>query len=65
MLNLVSVHGTLKLENRNWKFGLHIFVLFQMIVLSDSPRCSEPFCSISKFLLSNFKFQAVNGYSFS
>jgi hypothetical protein len=24
----VSVHGTLKLENRNWKFGLHAFVLF-------------------------------------
>ena len=23
----VSVHGTLKLENRNWKFGLHAFVL--------------------------------------
>jgi hypothetical protein len=21
----VSVHGTLKLENRNWKFGLNIF----------------------------------------
>jgi len=20
----ISVHGTLKLENRNWKFGLHI-----------------------------------------
>jgi hypothetical protein len=25
-LNMVSVHGTLKLENRNWKFGLHAFV---------------------------------------
>jgi len=25
--NLVSVHGTLKLENRNWKFGFHAFVL--------------------------------------
>jgi len=24
-LNMVSVHGTLKLENRNRKFGLHIF----------------------------------------
>ena len=23
----VSVHGTLKLENRNWKFGLHAFVV--------------------------------------
>ena len=23
----VSVHRTLKLENRNWKFGLHAFVL--------------------------------------
>ena len=22
---LVSVHGTIKLENRNWKFGLHAF----------------------------------------
>jgi len=25
--NIVSVHGTLKLENRNWKFGFHAFVL--------------------------------------
>jgi len=25
---IVSVHGTLKLEIRNWKFGLHAFVLF-------------------------------------
>jgi len=24
---LISVHETLKLENRNWKFGLHAFVL--------------------------------------
>jgi hypothetical protein len=23
----VSVHGTMKLENRNWKFGLNAFVL--------------------------------------
>jgi hypothetical protein len=27
-LPFVSVPGTLKLENRNWKFGLHAFVLF-------------------------------------
>jgi hypothetical protein len=26
-MDLVSVHGTLKLENRNWKFGVHAFVL--------------------------------------
>ena len=25
--DVVTVHGTLKLENRNWKFGLHTFVL--------------------------------------
>jgi len=25
---VVTVHGTLKLENRNWKFGLYTFVLF-------------------------------------
>ena len=43
--NSVSVHGTLKLEIGNWKFGFHAFVLFRMIVLSDSPQCSEPFCS--------------------
>jgi len=24
---IVSFHGTLKLENRNWKFGLHAFIL--------------------------------------
>ena len=24
---VVTVHGTLKLENRNWKVGLHTFVL--------------------------------------
>jgi len=23
----LSVHGTLKLENTNWKFGFHAFVL--------------------------------------
>jgi hypothetical protein len=39
---MVTVHGTLKLENRNWAF----------ILLYCSPQ----------FLLSNFKFQAVNGY---
>ncbi|MFV9691285.1 MAG: hypothetical protein ACNY01_10015, partial [Desulfobacteria bacterium] len=33
--------GTLKLENRNWKFGLHAFVLL-MIALSDSLRCVVP-----------------------
>jgi len=27
----VSVHGTLKLENRNWKFGLYAFVLLMNI----------------------------------
>ena len=27
VIYIVSVHGTLKLENRNWKFGLHAFVL--------------------------------------
>ena len=25
--NIVSVHGTLKLENRNWKFGFQAFVI--------------------------------------
>jgi len=25
--NSLTVHGTLKLENRNWKFGLHAFVV--------------------------------------
>jgi len=25
---IVTVHGTLKLEIGNWKFGLHAFVLF-------------------------------------
>jgi len=24
----ISVHGTLKLENRNWKFGFHVFMMF-------------------------------------
>jgi len=24
---ILSVHETLKLENKNWKFGLHSFVL--------------------------------------
>jgi len=23
-----SVHGTLKLENRNWEFGFHAFVMW-------------------------------------
>jgi hypothetical protein len=27
----VTVHGTLKLENRNWKLGLHASVLFSPI----------------------------------
>jgi len=27
MQNDVTVHGTVKFENRNWKFGLHAFVL--------------------------------------
>ncbi len=47
---MVTVHGTLKLENRNWKFGLHAFVL--LMNAFNSP----------KFLLFSFKFQAVNGY---
>ena len=23
IVNIVSVHGTLKIENRNWKYGFH------------------------------------------
>jgi len=42
----------MKLENRNWKFGLHAFVPLIKIVPDHS----------SEFLVSNFKFQAVNGY---
>jgi hypothetical protein len=29
---IVSIHRTLKLENRNWKFGLHVFVLLMNAV---------------------------------
>jgi hypothetical protein len=49
---MVAVHGTVKLEIRNWKFGLHAFVL--LMNAFNSPQ----------FLLSNFKFQAVNGYDY-
>ena len=73
----VSVHGTLKLEIRNWKFSLHAFVLlmsafnfgpsFSAIALYyvafDPDKTLTRFIS-SKFLLSNFEFQAVNGYLF-
>jgi len=27
LLTFVTVNGTLKLENRNWKFGLHAFCI--------------------------------------
>ncbi len=50
---------TLKIEIGNWKFGLHAFVLlinaFNFVYSFISP----------KFLLSNFKFQAVNDYKIS
>jgi hypothetical protein len=52
-LNMVSVHGTLKLVNRNWKFGRHAFVL----LFKDEARVIS-----TEFLFTNFKFQAVNGY---
>jgi len=40
-------------EIGNWKFGLHAFVLFFPISILISPQ----------FLISIFKFQAVNGYN--
>jgi len=27
IIEIACVHGTLKLENRNWKFGLYAFVI--------------------------------------
>jgi len=47
---------TLKIEIGNWKFGLHAFVPL-MNVFDFEQSFIFP-----KFLLSNFKFQAVNGY---
>jgi len=38
-LEIVTVHGTLKLENRNWKFGLYAFVLL-MSVFNFGPSSS-------------------------
>ena len=35
------------IENRNWQVGLRAFVLL-MIVLSDGPRCSEPYQSYAE-----------------
>ena len=54
IIYFVSVHGTSKLEIRNWKFGLMLLYCSSQFPISIliSP----------KFLFSNFKFQAVNGY---
>lgn len=56
----VSVHGTLKLENRNWKFGLHTFVLFMNAFnfgpsLSTIALYSVAFDSDKTFLLMSFR----------
>ncbi len=32
IIEILSVHGTLKLENRNWKFGLYAFVILMNTV---------------------------------
>ncbi len=56
----VSVHGTLKLENRNWKFGLHAFVLL-MNAFNFGPSFSiialysVAFDSDKTFLLISFR----------
>ena len=42
-------------ETGNWKFGLHVFALF-FPISNFQPNLS---------LISNFQFQAVNGYRFS
>jgi len=49
---------TLKLENRNWKFGLHA-----LLQLMNELNWGQGLISCN-FLLSNFKFQAVNGYCY-
>ena len=56
----VSVHGTLKLENKNWKFGLHAFVLLMNAFnfgpsLSTIALYSVAFDSDKTFLLMSFR----------
>jgi len=34
----MSVHGTLKLENRNWKFGFHAYGYHAVLCLSLALR---------------------------
>ncbi|OEU53854.1 MAG: hypothetical protein BA868_02960 [Desulfobacterales bacterium C00003106] len=58
--NIIRVHGTLKLENRNWKFGLHAFVLL-MNAFNFGPSLSTivlyplAFDSDKTFLLMSFR----------
>ena len=59
--NDVGVHGTLKLENRNWKFGLHAFNRSQLSVHSYAwvlpcVARGEAWVISPEILLSNFKF---------
>ena len=56
----VPVHETLKLENRNWKFGLHAFVLLMNAFnlgpsLSTIVLYSVAFDSDKTFLLMSFR----------
>ena len=73
----ISIHGerTLTVEIRNWKFGLHTFVLSTRFSPVCAPACAgmankhPSACTAQagadktpKFLFSNFKFQTVNSY---
>jgi hypothetical protein len=49
---LVTVHGTVKLENRNWKFGLHAFVLRNLQTQTEDKVIEVYF--VSFFITSNF-----------
>ena len=50
---LVTVHGTSKLENRNWKFGLHAFVQF-------FPISNFKFQAVSGYVSNNYNYPQIH-----
>ena len=54
-----EIMGAWKLENRNWIFGFHAFLLL-MNAFDLGPSFISP-----EFLISSFKFQAANDYILS
>ena len=61
---MVSVHGTLKYENRNWKFGFHSFVLFMNAFNFRTPDLCVYFHGVmkdrSKFKMQQFEHRTIN-----